>query len=113
MLAEMELDNQRNQFQPGSFVQVTISTQPNATSWTIPTNTLAMRVQGPHVALVNDRNQIELRRLTLGRDLGTRVVVLEGIGGTERLVVNPTDDLTSGIHVQVTSREVAKTVAQH
>ena len=48
-----------------------------------------MRADGPHVALVNEQNQIEVKRVTLGRDLGNRVVVAEGIRGGERLVVNP------------------------
>ena len=64
-----------------------------------------MRTNGPHVALVNEQNQIEVKRISLGRDLGDRVVVAEGIEGRERLVVNPDDDITSGVQVAVDGRE--------
>jgi hypothetical protein len=66
-----------------------------------------MRVDGPHVAIVDERDQIALKSVRLGRDLGTRVVVLEGISGDERLVVNPGDDLTNGSRVQVNEQRGA------
>ena len=100
MLAEIELDNAARQFQPGSFARVTLSMSQDTSAWTIPTNTLQMRVDGPHVAIVNERDQIELRRVELGRDLGNRVVVVDGIRGNERLIVNPGDDLRDGARVQ-------------
>lgn len=112
MLAEIELDNSRHHFQPGSYAQVKLITRQAGTSWTIPTNTLSMWVSGPHVAVVDDRDQIVIKRVTLGRDLGRRVVVAEGIRGDERLVVNPGDDLVDGVVVQATSRESDQRVVQ-
>ncbi|HVC95865.1 MAG TPA: efflux RND transporter periplasmic adaptor subunit [Pirellulales bacterium] len=101
MLAEIELDNASNRLQPGSYAQVTLMVPQANAVWTIPTNTLSMRVEGPHVAVVSEQSQIELKHVSLGRDLGARVVVLDGIRGNERLVVNPGDDLTSGVRVEV------------
>jgi multidrug efflux pump subunit AcrA (membrane-fusion protein) len=113
MLAEIELDNTANHFQPGSYAQVTLATPQNATQWTIPTNTIAMRVNGPHIVLVNEQNQIEIQPVTLGRDLGNRVVVSDGIRGNERLVVNPSDELANGLHVEINRRaEAGEKVAQ-
>jgi multidrug efflux pump subunit AcrA (membrane-fusion protein) len=112
MLAEIELDNVSNHLQPGSYAQVTLKTQNNS-SWTIATNTIQMRVEGPHVAVVDDHNEIAIKRVSLGRDLGTRVVAIDGIRGDERLVVNPTDDLTRGVRVQIgQSRESDPELAQ-
>ena len=42
-----------------------------------------MQVDGPHVAVVNDGNQIEIKPVTLGRDLGARVIVVAGIRGND------------------------------
>lgn len=113
MLAEIELENTAYHFQPGSYAQVTLITPQDNASWTIPTNTLSMRVDGPHVALVNEQNQIEIRRVVLGRDLGTKIVVKEGISGDERLVVNPGDDLTDGVRIRINSdREPGHELAQ-
>jgi len=101
MLAEIELKNDAYHFQPGSYVQVTLNTDRRDANWTIPTSALSMRVEGPHVVVVNDREELEVRKVELGRDLGSRVVVAAGIQGGERLVINPTDDLTGGVRVQV------------
>lgn len=101
MLAEVELDNASRRFQPGSYAQSTFSTRQGDAAWTIPTNTLQMRVEGPHVAVVNERSEIELRAVKLGRDLGKRIVVASGLSGRERLVVNPDEELRSGVAVTV------------
>jgi RND family efflux transporter MFP subunit len=101
MLAEIELENTITHFQPGSYAQVTLAAPQSATQWTIPTNTIAMRSNGSHIVVVNDQNQIEIKRVSLGRDLGDRVVVADGIHGNERLVVNPNEDLVDGLAVQM------------
>ena len=80
--------------------------------WTIPANTLSMRVGGPHVAIVNEVDQVEIRKVTLGRNLGRTVIVTAGIHGTERLVVNPGDDLTDGSQVRIRDTEAAQAVAR-
>jgi multidrug efflux pump subunit AcrA (membrane-fusion protein) len=113
MLAEIELDNSEHRFQPGSYAQVTLATPPSGAAWTVPLNTVWMRVDGPHVALVNDQDRIDVKKITLGRDLGDRVVVAEGIRGHERLVVNPGDELAGGERVQVGKRpQTMEKVAQ-
>src|SRR6185369_4856981 len=101
MLAEIEIQNESLGFQPGSYAKVTLTTPQNSTAWTIPTNTLNMRVDGPHVTVVDQQNRIEIKRVVLGRDLGNRVVTVDGIRGNERLVVNPSDDLIRGVRVQI------------
>lgn len=109
MVAEIELPNADNRFQPGSYAQVTLAATADAKSWTVPSNTLQMQVEGPHVAVVDDHGQVELRRVVLGRDLGNRVVVVDGIRGTEQLVVNPGDALRSGTLVRVSNPLASRT----
>jgi multidrug efflux pump subunit AcrA (membrane-fusion protein) len=113
MLAEIELPNNAARLHPGSYARVTLIVSQDSTAWTIPTGTVSMRVGGAHVVVVDDQNQIGIRRVTLGRELGPRVVVAEGIHGDERLVVNPTDDLIEGMLVEIanpnlTNSEVAR-----
>ena len=111
MLAEIELENSKNRFQPGSYAQVALTTPQSSSAWTIPANAVAMRVAGPRVAVVNEHDKIEIRPVTLGRDLGARVVIVDGIRGDERLVLNPGDDLSTGIRVQVKHRDPGHEVA--
>jgi multidrug efflux pump subunit AcrA (membrane-fusion protein) len=101
MLAEIELENTTHHFQPGSYAQVALTTQQRNSAWSIPASAVSMRVEGPHVVVVNDHNQIEIKPVSLGRDMGPRIVVTEGIAGDERLVLNPGDDLVSGTRIQI------------
>ncbi|HXT61024.1 MAG TPA: efflux RND transporter periplasmic adaptor subunit [Pirellulales bacterium] len=112
MLAEIEVENASPGLQPGSYAQVTLSMPQAGGQWTIPTNAVAMRVEGPHVAVVDERNRIELKRVSLGRDLGARVIVLDGIRGDERLVVNPGDDLVDGVSVRIGPRNSPHEIAR-
>jgi len=105
MLVEIELANAADQFQPGSYAQVTLTAPQSGAEWTVPTNTLAMHASGPHVAVISDKNQIELRPVTLGRDFGRRIAITSGLRGGEQLVVNPTDDLTPGTRVRTSDRD--------
>jgi multidrug efflux pump subunit AcrA (membrane-fusion protein) len=108
MLAEIELDNRAHRYQPGSYAQVALSTSQVEQNWTIPTNTLSMRVDGPHVALVDNQNRVEIKPVSLGRDYGRSIVVLDGIRGNERLIINPSDSLSSGLRVQVETKGIEK-----
>jgi multidrug efflux pump subunit AcrA (membrane-fusion protein) len=101
MLAEIELMNQSHSLQPGSYAQVTLTSAQDSRLWTVPSNTIQMRVAGPHVAVVNESNRVTLKPITLGRDLGSRITVASGIQGNERLIVNPRDDLVNGTPVSV------------
>ncbi len=112
MLVEIELENAAHRYQPGSYAQVALTIAQDTANWTVPTNTVSMKVEGPHVAVVNNRNQIEIRRVVLGRDLGNRVVVSDGIQGDERLVVNPGDSLVNGAQIRVDREEPVAAVAQ-
>jgi len=109
MLAEVELDNTTHQYQPGSYAQTTFTTKQADAAWTIAANTLQMRVEGPHVAVVNERSEVELRPIRLGRDLGKRIVVTSGLSGNERLVVNPDEELRTGLVVRVVESRGADT----
>jgi multidrug efflux pump subunit AcrA (membrane-fusion protein) len=112
MLSEIELVNSSHRYQPGSYAQVTVSTTQDKTAWTVPSNTIHMRVDGPHVAVVNEQNRVENRHVVLGRDLGNRVVVAEGIHGDERLVINPGDSLVDGARIRISRDEPAGAVAK-
>lgn len=113
MLAEIELENPDHRFQPGIYAQVALSTPQDGVAWTIPANTVSMRVEGPHVAIVNDQNRIEIKPVRLGRDLGNRITVTEGIQGDEQLVINPGDDLVRGLRIQVAQSNREQEVAMH
>ena len=74
-------------------------TNPNVVR--IPTSALIFRERGLEVATVGPGNKIELKPITLGRNLGTEVEVLKGLTASDRVVNSPPDSLAAGDVVRV------------
>lgn len=101
LLTELEIDNQKGELLAGSYVQVRLAeTLPDA-ALTVSSNALFFRSEGPQIAIVNENNQVELRKVVLGRDFGAVLEILEGIQPKDRVVVNPPDSLVDGVEVRI------------
>ncbi len=53
------------------------------------------------VAVVGPDNKIELKHITIGRDYGTTVEVLQGLDASDSVVDNPPDSMEAGQQVHV------------
>jgi hypothetical protein len=71
----------------------------------VPVNALLFRSEGLRAAVVLPGNKIHLKILTIGRDFGTTLEVLQGLDATDSIVLNPADSLEEGQEVHV--KEVA------
>jgi hypothetical protein len=66
------------------------------------------------VAIIDPSNKIELKPITLGRNLGTEVEVIKGLALTDRVVNSPPDSLTTGDVVRIAaSPSPANAGAEH
>ena len=71
----------------------------------IPTSALVFRERGMEVALIGPDNKIELKPITIGRNLGTEVEVVKGLTLEDRLVNSPPDSLSTGDTVRVAGQQ--------
>ncbi|MCX6899884.1 MAG: efflux RND transporter periplasmic adaptor subunit [Verrucomicrobia bacterium] len=101
LLTELSLDNARGEFLSGSYAQVRFTEARSTAALTLPSNALLFRAEGMQVGLVGPDNKVSLRSIKLGRDFGKSVEVIEGIGPTDRVILNPSDSLTAGATVRV------------
>ncbi len=92
MQVEVALDNPNGVLLPGAYVQVALPLDRSA-ALTVPTNVLMFRGEGTQVAVLDAGNRVRLRSVTLGRNYGQTVEVLEGVTAADRLVLNPSDSL--------------------
>jgi hypothetical protein len=46
-------------------------------------------------------NRIELKKISIGRDLGSRVEVLNGLAPSDRVVISPPDSLAAGDLIRI------------
>jgi hypothetical protein len=65
----------------------------------VPSGTILFQAAGPQVAVVNSRQQIELHKVVLGRDLGGTMEITSGITPQDEIVANPPDFLIDGMPV--------------
>ena len=60
------------------------------------------------MAVVGAGNIVHFRKLTVGRDLGTRIEVTGGLNGDERLVTSLSDDIREGVEVTVNEEKKSR-----
>ena len=100
MQVEVALSNREGKLMPGSYVQVALPLTASE-SLVAPTNALLFRASGTMVAVVDAQGLVALRKVTVGRNYGADIEVLDGISETDRLVLNPPDWMADGQTVVV------------
>lgn len=105
LLVELHADNSAGLLQPGTFAEVHFQLPSNPDTVLIPTSALIFRQAGMQVAVVGPHDHAQLRAVTLGRNLGTQVEVMQGLTPTDRVIDSPPDSLASGDLVKIQSSE--------
>jgi hypothetical protein len=77
----------------------------------IPAIALIVRAEGTLVARV-EGDSVQLVPITLGRDFGTIIEVLDGVQAGDNLIVNPAESLASGMRVRPVARGTTKAAEQ-
>jgi RND family efflux transporter MFP subunit len=101
LLVELEVGNPTGELLPGAFAEVHFKLPKPVSSWTLPVSTLIFRASGVQVAVVQPDSTIAMRPVSLGRDFGTEVEVLDGVGADSVVVVSPPDSLVDKQVVRV------------
>ena len=112
LLVELHADNPDGLLQPGAYAQVVFRLPSNPDVVQIPTSALVFREQGLQVATLGPGDKIELKSVTLGRNLGTDVEVVSGLSASDRVVNSPPDSLASGDLVHVAGQPTSDHEAQ-
>lgn len=99
LLTEFVLPNKDLSLLPGSYTQVRLNIPAPQNSVMLPINTLIFREQGLQVATLDAHNQVVLKNIEVGVDLGTSLIVNTGIKPGETLIINPSDAIYSGQQV--------------
>jgi membrane fusion protein (multidrug efflux system) len=93
---------------PGGYAQVNFDFNENDPTLVVPGNALIFRAQGPQLGLVDPKtNLVHLQNIKIGRDLGNRIEVVDGLKATDQVIVNPSDSLSEGAKVQTQLQQMA------
>jgi RND family efflux transporter MFP subunit len=101
LLVEVDVPNPAGRLMPGAYAQVHFALPSPVRPLIVPSGSILFQAAGPQVAVVNARNQIELRKVGLGRDLGGTMEITSGIGAQDEIVANPPDYLVDGMPASI------------
>jgi RND family efflux transporter MFP subunit len=101
LLTELEVPNKTGQLFPGAYVQVTLKIEGNKNDLTIPAGTLLFASGKPAVGLVNPNGRVEIRKIAIDRDLGSKLEISQGLSESDRVITSPPPGLLNGTVVKV------------
>ena len=107
MLVELQVDNSKNEILPGSYATVRVPQDVLGKLVTLPDNTLIFRGKSVQVGVLDAKNVVQLRDVKVGRDFGVQSEILSGVSESDRVIVNPSDSLTSGTTVRVAATQAS------
>jgi RND family efflux transporter MFP subunit len=108
MQVEVQVPNHDGTLYAGMYGQVKFLLTDDNAPIVVPADAFVFRAQGPQVVTVTNDNRIHWQKISVGRDFGTRLEVLDGLAENTKVVLNPNDDLVEGIQVQVKAPEKPK-----
>jgi RND family efflux transporter MFP subunit len=108
LLTELQVRNESGELFPGAYAQVRLQTESVDRAWLVPANVLLFREEGASVGIVKPDGKVEIRPIKIGRDLGSKLEVVDGLAENDRVVLNPSDSLANGMVVQLAQGEKNK-----
>jgi RND family efflux transporter MFP subunit len=101
---EIDVDNPQGQIMPGAYAFVHLKLvqkgESPAESLIIPADTLLFRAEGLRVGVVRN-GAAQVIPVTIGRDYGSNVEIVQGLLPSDNVILNPPDSLVSGTPVHM------------
>ena len=101
LLTELEVPNENGELLPGAYAQINLKLEGDSGLVTVPSNALLFRSEGASVGVVHPDGKVEIRKISINRDLGTKLQISQGLSESDQVIVNPSDGLADGMSVTV------------
>jgi RND family efflux transporter MFP subunit len=98
---EVDVPNRGGELLPGGYAKVHLLVKVTGARLEVPANALLFRSEGLRAVVVDADHKTHLKPLTIGRDYGTSLEVLQGLNADDWIVLNPADSLEEGMRVNV------------
>ena len=76
----------------------------------IQARTLLLESRQPAVAVVHPDGKVEIRKITIAQDFGTRLLIANGLSESDQLIINPSPGLVSGTAVIIVNPATAGSI---
>ena len=106
MLVEVDVPNADGALFPGTYAEVDLSGTRPKPPLVVPAAAILFRSDGAQVAIVQPDQTVHLQKITVGRDYGDRVEILQGVPEGTTIIAAPGDTAREGATVVPVPRDV-------
>jgi len=106
LLTEVDVPNKSGELLPGGYAQVHLAVEISNARVQVPVNALLFRAEGLRAVVIDANHKTRLQPLTIGRDFGITLEVLQGLTPNDWIVLNPADSLEDNQQVNVKEANV-------
>lgn len=100
LLVEIDIPNPDGLLSPGIYATAELHIPRKTASVTVPAGAIIFNRNGVQVAVV-EAGVAHLRKISIARDRGTEVEVVDGVNAGDRVVLNPAVELADGDRVDI------------
>jgi RND family efflux transporter MFP subunit len=104
MLVEVDVPNADGALFPGTYAEVDLSGARSNPPLVVPAAAILFRADGAQVAIVQPDHTVHLQKITVGRDYGDRVEILQGVSEGTTIVAAPGDTAREGATIVPVAR---------
>ena len=98
---ELQIPNETGELLPGAYAEVSLRLNGDRGLVTIPSNAWLFQREGATVGVVQPDGKVEIRKVTIYLNLGSKLEISQGLSDSDQVIVNPSDGLANGMKVSV------------
>lgn len=109
-LVQLLVDNPEGELLPGGYANVSFHQTGKADTLSIPASSLIFDQAGVRVAVIGADGKVQLKTVTIERDLGKVLELGSGVNANDRIIESPPDGISDGdmVHVVEASQKPAE-----
>jgi RND family efflux transporter MFP subunit len=100
-LMQLIVDNRAGDMMPGDYASIHLQMAGAAHVLSVPSSALIFNAQGLAVATVDASNRVQIKPVSIERDLGAIIELGSGLTSNDRVIENPPDGIGNGAVVRL------------
>jgi len=102
-LMQIIVDNSAGEMMPGDYASIHLQVAPAGPVLSVPASALIFDAKGLSIATVDPSQRVQLKPVSIARNLGTVVEVASGLAPDDRVIENPPDGIENDASVHLVS----------
>lgn len=96
VLIQLMVENKDQSLRGGEFANVVLTMPISENALMVPSSVLIYRKDGQFVAILTADNKVQLKKVEIARDLGTKIQIASGLNAEDNIIDVPPESLETG-----------------